>query len=634
MDQRLTQQRALERRVAELRDFVENAVVPLHRVAADGKILWANRAEMQLLGYAPDEYVGHHISEFHADRTVLDEILACLGRGEQLQERHARLRHKDGSLRDVIIYSNGYFEDGQFRYTRCFTIDVSQHAAAIAAGEHATRALRETEQRLRAIDEASPLMIWIAGTDRLCNYFNRAWLEFVGRSLEQELGNGWAENVHPDDFERCLRTYSTSFDARRSFQMEYRLRHHSGQYRWITDHGVPWFDPDGAFLGYVGGCLDVHEQRLAEEARYRLAAIVDSSEDAVISKDLNGVVTSWNAAAERIFGWTATDMIGRSILTVIPPELHPDEDMILGKIRRGERVEHFETERLRKDGTRINLSLTISPVKDAAGRIVGAAKIARDITDQRRREDALRRSEKMAATGQLAASIAHEINNPMQALANLLALIGYGSPADEKTLELVALAQAELNRMSHIARQMLSFYRESPAPVALKLTELMEDVFELVAMQARANHIRIVREYESKGELHGYPVELRQLFANLITNAVEAIGQNGELRIRVSRGRDWKDGRTGVRVLVCDTGHGIAEDWRRHLFAPFFTTKTAKGTGLGLWVARGVVEKHHGSIRLRTRTGGPRRGTVFSVFLPAEPAWQLLGAVAGRESAA
>ncbi|HTK94419.1 MAG TPA: PAS domain S-box protein [Terriglobales bacterium] len=502
MDQQNTRQRALERRVAELRDFVENAVVPLHRVAADGTILWANRAEMDMLGYTPNEYIGHHISEFHADQAALSDILECLGRGEELRGREAYLRRKDGSLRRVVCYSNAYTEEGRFVYTRCFTLDVTEQAESIEAGQ-------------------------------------------------------------------------------------------------------------------------------------RLAAIVTSSEDAIVSKDLNGIVTSWNTAAERIFGFTAEEMVGQSILRVIPRELHPDEDVILGKIRRGERVEHFETERMHKDGHRIQVSLTISPVKDASGRIVGAAKVARDISDQRRSEEALRRAEKMAATGQLAASIAHEINNPMQALANLLALIGYRTSVDDQTRELVALAQSELTRMSHIARQMLSFYRETPAPVSLKITELLEDVLEVVATRSRANQIRIIREYETKGEVYGFPVELRQLFANLVMNAVEAIGQKGVLRIRVAIGKEWSGkGRDGIRVIIADSGTGIPEELRRHIFEPFFTTKEAKGTGLGLWVAQGVLDKHHGSVRLRSHAGPGRTGTVLSVFLPAGVAWQFLHATDAGETAA
>ena len=349
----------------------------------------------------------------------------------------------------------------------------------------------------------------------------------------------------------------------------------------------------------------------------RLAAIVESSEDAIASKDLNGIITSWNASAERMFGYKAEEIIGKPVITIIPPELHKDEDMILGKIRRGERLEHFETVRITKSGQRLNVSLTVSPIKDRSGKVIGAAKILRDMTERKRTEDALRRAEKLAATGQLAASIAHEINNPMQALTNLLALVGYKTSLDENGRQLVALAEEELRRISHIVRQMLSFYRESAKPVPIKVTEALEDVLELFVMRMRSNNIKVERRYEFSGDIPGFPVELRQLFANLISNAIEAIGENGKIHVHVAPWRDLnRPHRPGIRIVVADDGPGIKREVRNRIFEPFFTTKAEKGTGLGLWVVRGIVTRHEGSLRMHTSTTPGRSGTAFSVFLP------------------
>lgn len=362
---------------------------------------------------------------------------------------------------------------------------------------------------------------------------------------------------------------------------------------------------------------ELSECRQAEKTTTMLAAIVESCDDAIASKDLNGIVTSWNASAERIFGYRADEIIGRPVTTIIPPELHADEDEILQKIRRGERIQHFETVRLTKSGERIHVSLTISPVRDADGRIIGAAKVARDITERKRSEEALLRAEKLAATGQLASIIAHEINNPMQALANIIALLSSQDCLDDRARHLISLADAELSRMSHIARQMLSFYRQSARAVPVRVAEIMDHALQLFETRLQLKRIRLQRRYEFSGELDLYPVEVGQLFANLVGNAVEATRPGGQIQVRIRAGQDRKDSeRHGVRITIADNGCGIPSQVRHHIFEPFFTTKAERGTGLGLWVVKGIVAKHGGNIHAKSSTAPGRAGTVFSVFLP------------------
>ncbi|MGH9522872.1 MAG: PAS domain-containing sensor histidine kinase [Terriglobales bacterium] len=486
------------------------------------------------------------------------------------------------------------------------------------------RALRESEQRFRVITDAAPILVWMSGTDKLCYYFNKGWLNFVGRTLDQEAGNGWAENVHPDDFDRCLQIYVTSFDAQQPFEMEYRLKHHSGQYRWILDHGVPRYSPDGTFEGYVGGCLDIHERKEAAEqlrtalvASRRLAAIVESSDDAVISKDLDGIVTSWNPAAERIYGYTAQEMIGRSIRTVIPPELQDDEQRILATIARGERIEHFETVRITKSGERIDVSLTISPVKDDSGRTVGAAKIARDITERKKAERALRTSERLASVGRLAATVAHEINNPLEAVTNLVYLAKDRAARDD-VREFLSVAEEELERISHLTKQTLGFYRDTRGPSAMKIGTILHSLISVFAARIRNKGIEIYPEILDDPEIYAVPGEIRQLIANLLNNSIDAVEPGARIRVRISaavahRGKPSR----GLRITVADSGPGIPAEVRERLFEPFFTTKKDVGTGLGLWVCKSIVEKHHGAIRVKSSTAPGRSWTAFSVFLPS-----------------
>jgi PAS domain S-box-containing protein len=493
-------------------------------------------------------------------------------------------------------------------------LSVAFHTARLLADHQASeQAVRESEHRFRMITDASPIMVWMSGTDKLCFYFNKGWLDFVGRTLEQEVGNGWADNVHPDDFARCLEIYTTHFDARSSFEMEYRLKHRSGQYRWIVDRGVPRYSPDGIFEGYVGGCLDIHAQREAAEVRQRLAAIVESSEDAIVGKDLSGIVTSWNRGAEAIFGHRAEEMIGRSILKIIPPELHADESRILQTISRGERIQHFETIRLTKDGRRIDVSLTVSPVRDDAGRIVGAAKIARDISQKKETESALRTTERLAAVGRLAATVAHEINNPLEAVTNLVYLARSAAVRPD-VREFLVSAEEELERVAQLTRQTLGFYRETKGVATINVGNAVTSFLPVFSSRARNKDVTLNTDIRTHVAIEAVPGEIRQVIGNLVANSIDAVAPGGRIMIRVSGAQ--RGGNDGIRLTVSDDGHGIPAHVRSQLFQPFFTTKRDVGTGLGLWVCKSIVEKHGGAIRLRTNTAPGRSGTAVSVFLP------------------
>jgi PAS domain S-box-containing protein len=253
--------------------------------------------------------------------------------------------------------------------------------------------LRESERRFRLVANAAPVMIWMAGTDKLCIYCNKPWLEFTGRSIEQELGNGWTEGIHPEDSQGCLDTYTKSFDLREEFKMEYRLRRHDGEYRWIFDTGVPRYREDGSFAGYIGSRVDVTERKQAEEARLRYAAVIESSEDAIISKNLDGMIVSWNAGAERLFGYAEVEAVGQPITILIPPDLWDEESKILERLRGGGRIEHYETTRVAKSGKRIDVSLTIGPIRGSNGSVVGFSKIAHNITKRKHAERTLIESE-------------------------------------------------------------------------------------------------------------------------------------------------------------------------------------------------------------------------------------------------
>ena len=240
------------------------------------------------------------------------------------------------------------------------------------------------------------------------------------------------------------------------------------------------------------------------------------------------------------------------------------------------------------------------------------------LAERHHSEEALARSEKLASMGRLAASIAHEINSPLSALTNTIYLLSTHSALDATARQYVAMADEELRRAARITKQVLAFYRESPKPERCKMAEVLDDVLELYQPKLIKSNIAVTRDYRNEGSINGYPSEMRQVFANLVGNAMDAMSKGGTINVRVSATRDWASpSRCGVRISIADSGLGISRQNQKSVFHPFFTTKGESGTGLGLWLSRGIVRRHGGRMNLRSRTKGEPRGAVFSIVLPA-----------------
>jgi PAS domain S-box-containing protein len=356
---------------------------------------------------------------------------------------------------------------------------------------------------------------------------------------------------------------------------------------------------------------EIQVSTLVDEAQSRLAAIVESSDDAIISKNLDGIITTWNQAASRLFGYAPEEMIGQPILRIIPDDLHSEEVEILRKVRAGERIAHYETRRIKKDGEIVEVSLTISPVKDRAGNIVGSSKIAREISQRKRMERLLIQSEKLAATGRMAATIAHEINNPLDSVMNLVYLARTTLPGNSKALAYLVGAERELERVSHIARQTLGYYRDPGPPSEIYLEKLIEEVLSVYRFRLLAGNVAVDCAFAHHRPVIASKDELMQIFSNLLINALDAMPDGGLLTIKTREvvGR-------GVEIQVRDKGTGISAENLDRVFEPFFSTKGQRGTGIGLWVARQLLEKRGGSISLQSETKIPENGTTVSVFIP------------------
>lgn len=278
----------------------------------------------------------------------------------------------------------------------------------------------------------------------------------------------------------------------------------------------------------------------------------------------------------------------------------------------------------------IPLVMSAAPLIGETGETIGCVVFLIDISDRKLMEDVLRRSEKFAAAGRIAGTLAHEINNPLAAVTNIIFLLQETTQLDSNVRTYVDMAASELNRVAHIVKSTLSFYKESSVSTAVQVSEVANTVLDLYAGRLREKNIKIERRYDYDGQLVAFPVELRQLIGNLVANAIDILPVNGKLTLRIAEGRDRRTGnRLGVRIVVADNGPGIPREFQGKLFEPFFTTKGEKGTGLGLWVTESLVQKHRGSIRYRSSTDPDVSGTVFSVFIPFEAA-QVAAAGQGR----
>jgi signal transduction histidine kinase len=278
---------------------------------------------------------------------------------------------------------------------------------------------------------------------------------------------------------------------------------------------------------------------------------------------------------------------------------------------------------IRKDGTELNIADSGAPIRDQRGETIGIVLVFRDITMERKTQDALIANEKLAVAGRLAATIAHEIHNPLDSVSNLLYLMRNGA-SKEESIQFMDMAEQELARVTQISRAMLGLYRESKAPVAVDLKEMLQEILLLMERRLSDLGVAVSTDMPKPVSVAAFPAELRQVFTNLITNAAEAADPGGEVKIRITPQTAGVDAagqklQAGATVTITDNGAGVPEDVRPHLFQPFFTTKGERGTGLGLWVSRGIINKHGGTISLNSDTSQDAHGTVVSVFLATNP---------------
>jgi PAS domain S-box-containing protein len=496
LDRELAHRRAaealLDRKARELDDFLDHATYAIHSVGADGTILSANRFELEMLGYEANEYVGRNVRDFYVGDVPMP-LLGTVGNATPLRDQPARMRRKDGTIRDVVVTTDVYDLDG-FLQTRCFTRDVTEQLRA-----------------QQAVDVA---------------------------------------------------------------------------------------------------------RELAHNSDELLAAIVASSDDAIVSKTLDGRVTSWNQGAHQLFGYEPGEMIGASILRIVPPELHDEERELLGRLSRGERIEHFETVRLRKDGGRVDVSLTISPIRDKDGRVVGASKVARDITDRKRIEEQLRVADRRK--DEFLAMLGHELRNPLAPIRTVTEVLCRTLVDNPRAVELCAILERQVQQMTRLLDDLLDVTRITRGTIRFQRERV--DVSAVIQRAVEASGALITRRKQRLRVgmpkkpvfVQGDFARLVQLVTNLLNNAAKYTPVYGRIALRVVRRGEQFD------IRVQDNGAGIAPEMLPRVFELFVQSEAAggvqEGLGIGLTLVRVIAEHHRGHVV--ARSAGPGRGSQFVVTLP------------------
>jgi len=615
----------LLRNQRELNDFFDSATVGLHQVGPDGIILRANRSELTLLGYDSSEYIGQHIEKFHVDKPVIDDILTRLTAGQTLVDYPARLRHKDGSVVEVLIGSSVLFEDGKFVHTRCFTRDIT-------ARKRAEEALSRSEATLTMALKASRTVAWSWDLRNGAVVHSSNAADVLGLSVQIDAAALW-EAVHPDDIHRLRMTIERTILDRSEFSVDVRLiRPDNGRIIWMQNRGSVECDQSGEPVRIVGTAMDISERKAADQELQDSHALVKQtlaelqatyahSPIGMLQLDTELRYVRINDAFAAMNGVPAAEHVGKTIWEIVPdlaPKMAPEFRRV---IETGEPVLSIELEgETQADpGVRHTWLESWFPVRNAAGKVTALSLFALDITQRRQAEQALRDADRRK--DEFLATLAHELRNPLASIRNS---IGVLKRADTRP-ELFHRARDTLDRQfAHMVRlidDLLDVSRISQDKLALQKSRVdvagvISQALETVRPMVEAKNHRVTVEFpDAPVFVNADPVRLTQILSNLLNNACKFTPHDGSIVISAA----VNDGR--LEIAIKDSGVGIAADKLGSVFEMFSQVEDSLdrehgGLGIGLSLVKRLIELHDGAVS--AHSDGPGCGSEFVVSLPVD----------------
>jgi PAS domain S-box-containing protein len=541
----------------------------------------------------------------------------------QLVVQEFQVRAADGRILWLESRGHAVMVDGVPTHLLGLTIDITTR-------KKNEEALVASEARYRILADLNPQAIWMGAPDGSITYANQGFLDYLGLTTESIGGLGWIEAFYPEDQQRVAESWRHSVTTGADYDIEARLlRARDGHPRWWWLRAQPVRDELGKVINWLGVAIDIDDrktfaetlQQRQEETERQRAELETIYQTAPIALALFDPVEfrylRLNERQAEIVGLPREQILGRTLTEIAPIKgLHE----MFQQVAAGHPIRNqlLEGELPSRSGEHRFWNVNYSPVYNSDGTIQAIAAASIDISTQKKAETALIQSEKLAAVGRLASSISHEINNPLEAITNLLYLIHLSDDLPLSVRRYVETAQSELSRVCQIATQTLRFHRQAVRATSVSAADLVDAVLNLYQGRLANSGIQVEATYATSTKIVCFENDIRQVLNNLIANAIDAMRHGGRLLVRAHDTTDDSTGepRQGIRITIADTGHGISPTVRARLFEPFYTTKDLNGTGLGLWISAGIIARHHGRLTLRSSEHPIYHGTVFSLFLP------------------